>query len=613
VVFMKKVYNFVFPGIGIDYRKIIADDKELFDESEKFFKIAKEKIGIDLDYYLKDTEKQYDDLYEWCLIYTIDCIIYQHLINKGINPEKMIGYSMGLITAVTCSKSISYECGLYLLKTIRYLRKPVKEETMLTLIGFERNKICELITQNNCDEDVSIACENNQYCFVISGIKEKIDVLSKEALKKGVYRIVGVNTDRAFHTWVYDEVYDVFDEIVSKIDIQDPDFPIMSVIDQTLITKKDEVKKELVRNLSSKMLWEKTIKTNLSSCVESNKNTYFVEISLGTMLTKVSKIINKECTFCNYKKVPLLNESASQNKKVFCFEGINDYCGKYLEEYYSKYKKYFDKYIELASKYLEIDVEQILKDSMKMERGENKDFNKLLITFICDCVIYDYYISQGVRPDCILSYSAGLNVALVCEKYISFEDGMKILKCVGQCMNFAHSNLSQDMLSIIGLKREQIELIIEKQIKEGITICCENSKYNFLLAGERNSIDKMYEIAILNGAINAKKLNMAFAFHYKFNFDWMKSILSKMDDIKVFMKETKIFSIYSCDFLNTPEEIINEIKINTYCKMKWNEAIKIVYNKQYKDFWDVSFNHSIKKMCRFNNLNIKHHVINDYT
>ncbi|WP_052648514.1 hypothetical protein [Paenibacillus sp. E194] len=119
---MKKVSNkklaFLFQGVGANYQDFLDkfDESQLDTLKQYCFTVNKE-IGIDLFTYLFHSQAmeqmEYDKMfYDWITIYTCDYIVYQQYVDSGICPAVMVGYSMGLITAMACGKSISLVAGL---------------------------------------------------------------------------------------------------------------------------------------------------------------------------------------------------------------------------------------------------------------------------------------------------------------------------------------------------------------------------------------------------------------------------------------------------------------------------------------------------------------------
>ena len=70
--------------------------------------------------------------------------------------------------------AICYEDGILLLKTIIDYHKNGDEEEMATIVGLYKEDLQRIIRSEKEEEQVSIACENHDYCFVLSGKRESV-------------------------------------------------------------------------------------------------------------------------------------------------------------------------------------------------------------------------------------------------------------------------------------------------------------------------------------------------------------------------------------------------------------------------------------------------------
>jgi malonyl CoA-acyl carrier protein transacylase len=87
-------------------------------------------------------------------------------------------------------------------------------------------------------------------------------------------------------------------ECVNRIVVKDLKVPLVSTINQSYLYHSEDLKKELVCNMYSKMLWRKSIEiVSLSQPVE------FIEVGLGKSISKASKLIKSGNTFYSYDSI----------------------------------------------------------------------------------------------------------------------------------------------------------------------------------------------------------------------------------------------------------------------------------------------------------------------
>ena len=292
---------FIFSGIGTDYRQIIHKyDLYSHDLLQNYMQRAYNVHGINLMDFFNNKQVENQVLHNWIGIYTLDCVIFEKYRSVFLKPRCLMGYSMGLITALQCGKALSYEDGIELLIEIRRNHKVKSLESMSAIIGLDYTDIMDLINKHSLNDKVFIASENNNQCFIVSGMKDAILHLNKIAESKGG-RIGYIDADYAFHTKLLKKCSSKINDVVNKMKINNLELPLLSSIDQRWIINQEDIKKELVNNLFNKMCWEKSI---LKATEDNNQaNSEFIEVSLGKSLTNSSQIISKSNIFHTYDSI----------------------------------------------------------------------------------------------------------------------------------------------------------------------------------------------------------------------------------------------------------------------------------------------------------------------
>lgn len=283
-------YNscFCFPGIGESYVGII---NKLSEKPKKMLIElairAKNVYNIDVVEYLEDkhTNKSYDLLTIWASNYICDYVAYQLLIDNGIVPKYMMGYSMGMVTSLACSGAITFEEGIRISQENIKYHKVHKEEEMAAVIGLSSEDLERIIKDNGYENSVYIGCENNEYCYVISGIKEHINELLPVIKENGAIKIKLLDTSFAFHSRYMLENIEEFKDFINKLTVKQAKVPILYANTQTYISNSQEIKEAIISNVYSKVRWQKSIELMAENCE------CFVEIGFSKSLKKITKII----------------------------------------------------------------------------------------------------------------------------------------------------------------------------------------------------------------------------------------------------------------------------------------------------------------------------------
>ncbi|NOV88895.1 malonyl CoA-acyl carrier protein transacylase [Clostridium acetobutylicum] len=314
---MNELYSgknaFIFQGVGIKYQKFLT----LLDESQRellkeYCSIVYKKIKLDLWGYLtRSLSGEYDDKFsDWVSIYTIDCVVYNTYIEDGIKPSVLLGYSMGLITALACGKAISFEEGLELLSMSYNYPKYTsrKDEGMGLVTGMTCSDIKKIIDKNELGDYAYIASENNEYCILVSGMKNRVDKLLSIALTEGALSAKDIDSPYAFHSKYALIGIEEYEKLVSRLCVCNLKIPIISSYDQRIIVDSCELKKELVKNVWGEMKWMASVEKAI------NINNYnFFEVSLIDSISRFSRMINSNCKFFTYKSFMKIKNVQVQN------------------------------------------------------------------------------------------------------------------------------------------------------------------------------------------------------------------------------------------------------------------------------------------------------------
>lgn len=325
VVIMKlntnKRHAFIFRGIGTEYKRFLS----LFDERQmemlkSYCDIANTEIGMDLwNYLYHGATTKYDEMFnDWIAIYTIDNIVFNNYVDLQVRPEILLGYSMGLITAMTCGKSISYKSGLHmLLKIYEYPIKACREdEAMAVIVGMTCNDIEVIIRSYDLGDSVGIASENNEYCILLSGHISSVNKVMSVAEEEGAMKVKLIDSPYSFHFKYAKNGIDSYIDFVEGVQVTDSIFPILSSFDQKIMKSSEELREELIKNMYGRMWWRKSIEKTSEMGITS-----FIEVSVEDSITKFSKLIDVNNEFITYSK--FLKAIARESK----VEIINDVDG----------------------------------------------------------------------------------------------------------------------------------------------------------------------------------------------------------------------------------------------------------------------------------------------
>jgi acyl transferase domain-containing protein len=202
---------FMFPGQGAQYpgmgRSLYENEPIFRDIVDRGTQVLKETMGIDLRATLYDNVTDDDDaphpirstVLAQPALYVIEYATARVLMDRGVEPDAMIGHSLGEFVAACLAGVFSFEDGLRLVAARGRLMQDQQPGAMLAV------RLSESELAEYCVDGVEIAAVNAPSLSVVSGRFEAIaDLEQKLAAKEITHR--RLHTSHAFHSAMMDGV-----------------------------------------------------------------------------------------------------------------------------------------------------------------------------------------------------------------------------------------------------------------------------------------------------------------------------------------------------------------------------------------------------------------------
>jgi [acyl-carrier-protein] S-malonyltransferase len=143
---------------------------------------------------------------------------------------------------------------------------------------------------------------------VISGGIKEIKEAGSLAQDYGAKRIVALEVSGAFHSSFMKEASDKLAGELEKIKINPPKIPIVSNVTAKPVTKAEEIKDNLIKQVACSVLWDDSIKFILS------KNVFtFFEFGPGKILKGLMRRIDEKAEVINIEKKEDIQKGVMEN------------------------------------------------------------------------------------------------------------------------------------------------------------------------------------------------------------------------------------------------------------------------------------------------------------
>ena len=269
-----------FPGMGKDLYESNAVARELMDK-------ANEVLGFRLtDIMFSGTAEELQQTkvtQPAVFVYSVAQALSQGEVFK---PDMVAGHSLGEFSALVASGCLRFEDGLRLV----YARAMAMQAccdavpgTMAAIIKLDDSTI-----EHICEETEGLVVAANYNCpgqVVISGEKEAVMAACEKMKEAGAKRALPLQVGGAFHSPLMEPARKQLAEAIEATTFHSPICPIYQNVDARPHTDTDEIKQNLLLQLTSPVRWTDSVLQ-----MKADGMTEFEECGPGQVLTG---LINK--------------------------------------------------------------------------------------------------------------------------------------------------------------------------------------------------------------------------------------------------------------------------------------------------------------------------------
>ncbi|MCO4781984.1 MAG: ACP S-malonyltransferase [Candidatus Cloacimonetes bacterium] len=293
---MSEKIAFIFPGQG---SQSVGMGKDLFDSSEECQKLY-QIMDTALDFSISELcfngpEDQLQLTYNTQpAIVGTSYALAQEMIKKGIEPVCVAGHSVGEYTALAISEVLPFETLLQLVRLRGQLMDeacPAGTGSMAALIGMDKEKVEKMIQDLDLSDDLvlDLAGLNCPGQVVVAGHKSSLESAIARVREFGGRMGVMLNVSGPFHSSLMKPAELGLAKKLDTCDFIEPKYSVIPNVYPKLTNDKEIIKDALMKQLTSPVLWEDSIRTMIDSGV-----TKFVEFGAGNVLAGMIRKIDRK-------------------------------------------------------------------------------------------------------------------------------------------------------------------------------------------------------------------------------------------------------------------------------------------------------------------------------
>ncbi len=300
---------FVFPGQGAQYTGM---GKDIFENNivakETFSKIDEIRPNTSKECFEAEISELSVTKNTQPCIFAVEMAIANSLLDAGIKPDCLAGFSLGEVTALTFANAFNFNDGVnFICKRAAYMQlDSEKVETgMVAVLKLENSKVEEIADKFLKVFPVNYNCPGQ---LVVAGDKEELVEFSS-AIKEVGGAVVPLKVSGGFHSPFMEEASNKIFSELNNVKFNELKYPVYSDYTSNLY---DENIAELLSNQVKKpVLWEKIVKNMLLDGVDT-----FIEVGPGKVLSGLIKKMTSDANIYNVEDSVSLNNVVSELKGV---------------------------------------------------------------------------------------------------------------------------------------------------------------------------------------------------------------------------------------------------------------------------------------------------------
>ena len=281
---------YVFPGQGAQF---VGMGKDLYDNSpvaKELFEQANSILGFSItDIMFAGTPEQLKETKVTQPAIFLHSVILSKVLGTDFTPDMVAGHSLGEFSALVANGVLSFEDGLKLVSQRALAMQKACEaakSTMAAVLGLE-----DAVVEEACAElgaDVVPANYNCPGQLVISGSVEAINKACDVLKEKGARRALVLPVGGGFHSPFMEPAREELAAAIAETKFSTPTCPIYQNVTTTAVTNAEEIKKNLIAQLTAPVKWTQSVQQMITDGALS-----FTEVGPGKVLQGLVKKIDR--------------------------------------------------------------------------------------------------------------------------------------------------------------------------------------------------------------------------------------------------------------------------------------------------------------------------------
>lgn len=281
---------YIFPGQG---SQVPGMGKELYEKSDiarTLMEQANDILGFKItDIMFSGTEEDLKQTNVTQPGIFIHSVVLAKSLGADFRPDMAAGHSLGEFSALVACQALTFEDGLRLVaKRANAMQKAceLRPSTMAAVTNLSDEVVEKICTEF---EGVVPANYNCPGQIAVSGPLEAIEAACVRFLEAGAKRALVLKVGGAFHSPLMEPARIELEQAITATKFSRPVCPVYQNVTARPATNPEDIKKNLVDQLTAPVLWTQTIENMITDGASS-----FIELGPGKVLQNLVKKVNKD-------------------------------------------------------------------------------------------------------------------------------------------------------------------------------------------------------------------------------------------------------------------------------------------------------------------------------
>ncbi|MGB7924688.1 MAG: ACP S-malonyltransferase [Pyrinomonadaceae bacterium] len=291
---------YIFPGQASQYAGMGSDLAENFPAAREVFEEADSALGFSIsEVCFRGTaeELQLTENTQPAIL-TVSVATLRAMEAEGFErPVYVAGHSLGEYSALVAAGCLSLSDAVRTVRARgRYMQEaaPVGSGAMAAIMGLDLQAVMNACGEAQEGQVCMPANINTPNQIVIAGDATAIDRAIELLKERGAKRAIKLKVSAPFHCALMNPAQERLAADLEEVAFQDLSVPLVTNVDASPITKGDEARDALTRQVSSPVRWQESVEFLIREGVET-----FVEVGPGKVLSGLVRQIERSARCLN--------------------------------------------------------------------------------------------------------------------------------------------------------------------------------------------------------------------------------------------------------------------------------------------------------------------------